>query len=158
MLVRPYHPGDVPFMMQGAASNAWDLVPGPERTPDAWMRAAGFSYGNLMTMLRQPGGTALVLEDAGRPVAFILLSIGPDSYTGQVYGYLGDIFVAPEHRRRGLSLLLHQEAERYFRQQGVRQGKLWIGAENQAALESAKKAGFEPEGYVLRKRYTAPST
>ncbi|MGE5589095.1 MAG: N-acetyltransferase family protein [Bacillota bacterium] len=157
LLIRPYHPGDLPFMAQGAAFNAWDLVPEPERTPDAWMRAARFSYGNLMNMLRQPGGTALILEEDGGPVAFILLGIGPDTYTGQLYGYLGDIFVTPEYRRRGLSLLLHREAEQYFRSQGVRQAKLWIGAENRAALESARKAGFQPEGHVLWKRYAEPS-
>ena len=140
-------------MAQGSASNAWDLVPPDDRTPQAWEQAARFSFGNLMNVLHQPFGTAIVAEEDGRPVAFVLVAIGPDSYTGQLYGYLADIYVDPAFRRQGLSLRLHQEAERYFTQRGVRRAKLWIGAANQTALDSARMAGFEAEGYVLSKTY-----
>lgn len=141
-------------MAQGSASNAWDLIPPANRTPQAWDQAARFSYANLMGTLHQPSGTAIIAEEGGRPAAFILLAIGPDSYTGQIYGYLADMYVDPQFRRQGLSLRLHEEAERYFTQHGVKQGKLWIGAANEGALESARKAGFQAEAYVLCKTYS----
>lgn len=154
LIIRPYRQDDVPFMVTGSASNSWDLVPEADRTPEARQRSWMAAHMNLMGVLGQRFNTALVAEEEGRPAAFILLAIGPDTYTGQIFGYLADIYVAPAFRRRGLSIVMHREAERFFRERGIHIGKLWIGAANQAALESAKKAGFGVEAYVLSKQYT----
>ncbi|MHB9144644.1 MAG: GNAT family N-acetyltransferase [Symbiobacteriia bacterium] len=142
-------------MLQGSAGNAWDLIPAADQTQEAWVGAWEGARGNLFSVLSQPGCTALVAEDAGRPVAFILLAAGPDAYTGQAFGYLADIFVLPEYRRLGLSRTFQQEAERYFRSLGIHRGKLWVGAHNKAGLGSARRGGFEVEAYILSKEYPA---
>lgn len=142
-------------MVQGSASNSWDLILPGERTPEAWQAAWEGAKGNLFSVLAQPGGTAVVAEDAGRPVGYILLAAGPDSYTGQLFGYLADIFVVAEYRRQGLGRMFQQEAERYFRSLGIRRGKLWVSAHNEKGLGSARSGGFEVEAYVMSKDYVA---
>ncbi|HEX2889138.1 GNAT family N-acetyltransferase [Vineibacter terrae] len=73
----------------------------------------------------------------------------PDS---NVYGYVSDLYVAPAARRQGLASRLLAEAERHFRDAGLRRMRIGSLAANASAVGAYHRFGFEAYEVVLEKR------
>ena len=73
----------------------------------------------------------------------------PDS---NVFGYVSDLFVAPEVRGQGLAGRLLAEAERHFRAAGLTRMRLGSLASNAQALRAYRAFGFDDYEVVLEKR------
>lgn len=57
-------------------------------------------------------------------------------------GEIAELFVAPEHRGRGIARALLDRAVRLFRERGVTLGYVWTRSDNQAAVNLYRSAGF----------------
>ncbi len=112
------HVADHPQLSQGEMAEAIEDV------------EAGFSGENVILAVRDGGALAgfcwCVFFDPG---------------TG-LEGEIAELYVAPEHRSRGVARALLERALRLFRERGVTLGYVWTRADNQAAVNLYRSAGF----------------
>ena len=67
------------------------------------------------------------------------------------FAWIHDIFVKPEHRRRGVASILMAEAERFARSQGARVLRLGVLDRNEHARALYVRHGFREHAHVLTK-------
>jgi GNAT superfamily N-acetyltransferase len=67
------------------------------------------------------------------------------------FAWVHDIFVKPEHRRRGVATVLMAEAERFARSQGARLLRLGVLDRNEHARAFYTRRGFREHAHVLTK-------
>jgi ribosomal protein S18 acetylase RimI-like enzyme len=67
------------------------------------------------------------------------------------FAWIHDIFVKPEHRRRGVASILMAEAERFARSQGARVLRLGVLDRNEHARALYVKHGFREHAHALTK-------
>lgn len=75
-----------------------------------------------------------------------------DQRDGTSYSHILLIFVAPQHRRRGLGKALLQVAKNYARSQGNRVIGLQVFTNNQAAINLYQNAGFLVQSVLMTKQ------
>jgi GNAT superfamily N-acetyltransferase len=70
------------------------------------------------------------------------------------FAWIHDIFVKPEHRRRGVASVLMAEAERFARSQGARVLRLGVLDRNENARAFYVRHEFHEHSHVLTKTLT----
>ncbi|MEA5452111.1 GNAT family N-acetyltransferase [Leptolyngbya sp. CCNP1308] len=94
-------------------------------------------------------------DSTAAPVGAIWLGQATDQRSGVLHPYVLMLYVAPEHRRRGLATALLAVAHRWAQQQGHRQISLQVFSENPAAQALYQSLGYLPEAILLKKTFTA---
>lgn len=61
-------------------------------------------------------------------------------------GAIHEIVVLPEYRGMGIGKALMERVLNYFKEKGLDTAELWVGDENERAIEFYKKFGFEESG------------
>jgi ribosomal protein S18 acetylase RimI-like enzyme len=92
-----------------------------------------------------------VLDEGGKVCGFLWLVVCQNTWTGERYGYINNIYIAP--RRRGQKLgreLLHQ-ADNFFRSRGVKRVRLTVTASNLAAVHLYEGCGFKTSRWEMEK-------
>ena len=89
---------------------------------------------------RDFGDTCFVAVDKGRIVAFLL---GIISQTNRRIGYVHNICVDPNWRRRGIGRRLYQRFMSKIADQGCRRVFLIVNPANRVSIEFHKRLGFE---------------
>lgn len=84
----------------------------------------------------------LLLEEAGRPVAFCHMVAAPEPGVGEITS----IHVLPEQRGRGLGRLLLEHVCVEFGRRGLREVTLWVLEHNTSARNFYEKMGFRLDG------------
>ena len=107
--------------------------------------SGGWSPREIADLLNGPGGFALLVEDGGRPLGFILCR----AVAGEAE--ILTLAVDPAARRRGLALALVEAATGAARMAGAESLFLEVAHDNAAALGLYRKAGFAEVG--LRRGY-----
>lgn len=64
-------------------------------------------------------------------------------------GEVAEVYVAEEHRGRGVGEALVRRAVRLFEERGVTLGYVWTRAQNQAAIRLYRGAGFQPTRQLI---------
>lgn len=148
MLIRPATPADVPAVLPLVRALC-DLhqAKDPERfkvVPDVLDRYAGW----LPQRAADPRSVFLVATADGIPglVAFTVGTVEPEVPIFWIpeCGWIHDVYVVPEARRRGIANALVRAAKDRFRAIGVRQVRLHTGSFNDAARATFAKEGFRP--------------
>jgi ribosomal protein S18 acetylase RimI-like enzyme len=139
---------DLPWLDQAVAAGAWESLSPEQRLAIPPALAARQGQTQLRQVLASPE-SALLIAQAGRwPVGYMLLAIAPDSSTEEPTSHLIDLWVHPQHRRRGVGTALLQLGERWSAARGLRKLKLWSGLHNQPVVFFAQKNGFDPAGLI----------
>jgi len=94
----------------------------------------------------------LVVEVDGEVVGFTngLLAQYPPCLAHRAHGYLDNMMVAAEHRRRGLGAALFEAAMDWFREQGVPTVEARVHMANAASRAFCRKVGLTPYMELLR--------
>lgn len=87
-----------------------------------------------------------------RPVAGVWVGRALDTVSGDRQAYIFLLYVAPEHRRRGIGSALMRQAEIWARAQGDRQIGLQVFHTNQPALQLYHQLGYHIQTLSLVKR------
>ena len=93
----------------------------------------------------------LAIDENGERSGMIWMAIMDYQYTGEKRGFILQLYVAPDHRRKGLARSLMRVAERWTLQKGVRTIALHVGASNFAGLELYRSMGYETESVLMNK-------
>lgn len=88
------------------------------------------------------------------PVGCLWVGTAVDQVLGDRNAHIFLIYVAPEHRQRGLGTALMQCAESWARQRGDRQLGLQVFLSNQPALNLYQKQGFQTHSLWMVKPLT----
>lgn len=150
--IRFWHQGDLPHLLRMAAITTWEIMNASDKAvaqPDVVYANAQRS---LLGALQSPGGTAIVADENGRPVGYLLICIRPDERTGEMQGYMADIYLLPEYRGKGLAKEFHRVGEEYLRGLGIRQATNWVHAENPLGRKASEARGFRIWGVMMEKR------
>lgn len=149
--IRIWHSADLPHLRFLAAANAWKTLPPDDQALASVTDVAGSAESNLEAVLSSPGGTALVAEDGGRLVGYLLIGIRPGDRTGEPTGYLADIYIDPAYRGQGIAGRFHEVAESYLARVGIRKATVWTHSHNGLGQKSAQRQGYRSYGAMMSK-------
>lgn len=116
----------------------------------------------LLGLVARHAGAVLVAETGGGFAGFVACYIAEDEVIAETpdsnrYGYVSDIFVAPDRRGSGLAQALLAAAERHFAAAGIARLRIGVLAANRMACRAYEKHGFEPYEIVYEKRLARPT-
>jgi ribosomal protein S18 acetylase RimI-like enzyme len=97
-----------------------------------------------------------VRDEVGRVIGFAWIVLY-DPGTG-LEGEVAEVYVAEEHRHRGIGEMLVRRAVRLFAERGVTLGYVWTRPDNEAAVKLYRSAGFEPSRQLVLTWYPLEPT
>mgnify|MGYP002777105970 CR=1 FL=1 len=115
--------------------------------------AAAFRLDLRRATLDQNHGL-FVLDDGpggGGTCGFLWLVLCVNSWTSERYGYVNNIYVAPEKRGLHLAQELLSHGELWFRSRRANRMRLTVTASNDAALHLYERSGFQTERFEMEK-------
>lgn len=154
--VRTWRPADLPYLTRMTAITTWEITPEDDKAHTSFATVANNAAGNLQGVLTSPGGTAFVADEGGVPVGYLLVAVQPHHVTGEPRGYLADIYVLPQFRRKGLSKELHRHAYDYLRRLGIRKVTNWTHTHNRVGQSTITHHGHETSYVMMAKELTPP--
>jgi ribosomal protein S18 acetylase RimI-like enzyme len=106
-------------------------------------------------MVNQDSHEVFVAEDENQSfLGYVWVGEGSNPMTGTKHGYVYDIFVKEEQRRKGIGMTLMKKAERYCRETGYHEMLLMVATSNHPAQKLYTKQGFKTEQMYMLKRLT----
>ena len=90
----------------------------------------------------------LAVED-GRVLGQLLVTTEWSDWRNGEIWWIGSVYVAPEHRRRGVYSALHRHVRERARRLGAVGLRLYVDRENRAARRSYKELGMERARYAM---------
>ncbi|MCP5150050.1 MAG: GNAT family N-acetyltransferase [Ectothiorhodospiraceae bacterium] len=128
-----------------------------DRPPGATMAAEHLAY--LEATVAACDGAILVAEVdrvvVGFVAAFVQAEDEGDAHlepSARRWGWIGDLYVEPRMRRRGIAAALLDAAERHFAAHGLTRVKLAFVARNVAARDVYVRRGYGPYEEIWEKR------
>ena len=88
-----------------------------------------------------------VRDEIGKVVGFCWIVLY-DPGTG-LEGEVAEVYVAAEHRARGIGEMLMREAVRLFDERRVTLGYVWTRPDNESAVRLYRSVGFEPNRQLV---------
>ena len=115
----------------------------------------------LLGRIKSRRALLAVAEEDGSILGFICVSISRVSGEyrcegGGVIGHVDDIYVAPEHRGRGIATALADCAETWLAEAGIGAVQLHVHFENPAGRAFWRSRGMEPMSALCYKKLNAP--
>jgi ribosomal protein S18 acetylase RimI-like enzyme len=98
---------------------------------------------------------ALYVLDDGRErdnlIGFLWVVVCQNNWTGERYGYVNNLFVVAHRRAQGLGSELMRQAEKFFRERGVKRVRLSVTADNAGAVALYRKSGYRVQRWEMEK-------
>ena len=82
---------------------------------------------------------------------FVWIVLCHNNWTGERYGYINNLYVAPARRGRGLSDELMSYAEVWFRERRVSKLRLTVTSTNAAACRLYERMGYATQRFEMEK-------
>ena len=93
----------------------------------------------------------LFVLDEGQIVGFLWLVICENSWTGERYGYINNLYIMPPRRSLGLGTELMQQADDFFRSRRIKRARLTVTAANTAAGHLYQRCGYSIARWEMEK-------
>jgi len=100
-----------------------------------------------------PYGRAWLIVEADRPVGYVVLTV---SFSFEYRGcdaYIDELYIAEEHRGRGIGRRAMAFVEKMARELGVNAMHLEVSRDNTAALELYRRIGYVDHGRYLMTKW-----
>lgn len=125
-----------------------------ERPFDPTFQPDPIQYYNLEAMIDSPDCELIVAELDGNVVASGYARIDPADRHYLLYStlaYLGFMYVLPEHRGKGINLVIMNTLAEWAKSRGLTEMRLDVYAGNTPAIHAYEKAGFTGILLTMRK-------
>jgi ribosomal protein S18 acetylase RimI-like enzyme len=93
----------------------------------------------------------LFVLDEGRIAGFLWLVICENTWTGERYGYVNNLYVAPQHRSGGLAGELMKQADTWFKSRRINRVRLTVTVANLAACKLYERCGYSVTRWEMEK-------
>jgi len=113
----------------------------------------------VTALLADPArGRTFVVESAGEPVATLMLTYEWSDWRNGFFWWIQSVYVAPQHRRRGLYRRLHEHVRRLAAETpGVCGLRLYVERDNRAAQTTYLAMGMAETHYRLFEETVGPA-
>lgn len=123
-----------------------------ELDKETWSRRMGELFD---MMVKKESHEVFVAEDDDQALlGYVWIGESSNPMTGTNHGYIYDIFVKEEQRRKGIGMRLMEKAEQYCRETGYHEMLLMVAVNNHPAQRLYAKQGFKAEQMYMLKRLT----
>lgn len=114
----------------------------------------GFDVSEVVDLLMAQGANNIMVADtdAQLNVGQVWLGTARDPYTGEIGGYIYDLYIEPAFRGQGIGKALMQAAEAASRARGDRTLNLAVAVWNHTAHHLYESLGFAPERLTMSKK------
>lgn len=85
-------------------------------------------------------------------VGFLWVVIVQNNWLGERYGYINNIYIAPDWRGQNLARKLMQHGEKYLRSRGVQDVRLTVTQSNASAVALYRACGYEVARWEMGKK------
>lgn len=148
--IRSARKEDEPTIWTATTETFWKSIPDDERARVDPKAFEDRFRDEVEPYVRGVRGERFVAEDdAGRFLGYIILGEVGLLYSPRPIGFVFDLWVAPEHRRRGVATFLLDRAFAWCRLQGYPKLKLEVGVGNAEARALYDRAGLAAERLSL---------
>lgn len=97
-----------------------------------------------------PNHSIFVLDD-GSAIGFLWLVICENTWTGERYGYVNNVYLVPSQRGQGLAREMMSHAERWFRSRGINRARLTVTSSNAIACRLYEECGYKTTRWEMEK-------
>ncbi len=141
MIIREAATNDIPVLL-----DLEQQVVEFERQYNPSIRSKDVYYYDLSQLIESNESQLLVGEKDGQIIATGYASIRESkaSVEHTIHSYIGFMYVAPEHRGKGISQQIMDCLIKWSQTQGISYIYLDVYAENAGAVRAYQKAGFKP--------------
>ncbi|MBV9468065.1 MAG: GNAT family N-acetyltransferase [Abitibacteriaceae bacterium] len=94
---------------------------------------------------------ALFVLDEGEVVGFLWLVICQNTWTGERYGYVNNLFIKDARRGQGLAREMMQQADVFFRSRRIKRVRLTVTASNAPAAHLYAQSGYTTTRWEMEK-------
>jgi GNAT superfamily N-acetyltransferase len=124
-----------------------------ERPFDPTLADDPIRYYNIPALIESASAEMVVAEREGRAIGcgHAQIRIAEPYLAHREYAHVGLIYVCPEERGQGVSLLIIAALEAWARSRGIDEVRLEVYADNAAAVRAYEKAGFVQHMIVMRR-------
>jgi ribosomal protein S18 acetylase RimI-like enzyme len=113
---------------------------------------------DLRRAVLDPYNGLFVLDDGretktknGHLLGFLWIVVCRNNWTGERYGYINNIYIAPSRRGQGLGEELLRQADEWFRSRGVKTVRLTVTSSNGGAIALYEKSGYHVQRWEMEK-------
>jgi GNAT superfamily N-acetyltransferase len=123
-----------------------------ERPFDSTLNPDPIQYYNLETLITNDNTYLLVAELNGELIAsgYARIEQAKPYVNYRFYSYLGFMYVAPEHRGKGINQKIIDALGYWSKEQGITMMHLDVFSENSVAIRAYNKAGFKANLVEMR--------
>lgn len=124
-----------------------------ERPFNETLKDGEIHYYDLHALILSPDAHLVVVEENSEIIAsgYALIKKSEKNYNNfKEYGYLGFMFVKPEHRGKGVNQLIVDTLIAWVKDKGISEIRLDVYDQNESAVKAYEKAGFEPLLLTMR--------
>lgn len=124
--------------------------PNFDYTPDF---ARAFRH-DLRRAFLDSNNALFVLDDGragGNIVGFLWIVLCQNNWSGERFGYVNNLYVAPAHRGCGLGKELVHQGDDWFRSRGIKRIRLSVTTDNLAATNLYEHCGYKTQRFEMEK-------
>ena len=116
-----------------------------ERPFDPTLKEGEIFYYDIQELIEDKATEIMVVESNNEIIGsgYAQIRSAKPYEKHEVFGYLGFMFVIPEFRGQGISGLLLTALKKWILDQGIKEVRLQVYDENEAAVRAYEKAGFK---------------
>jgi len=116
-----------------------------ERPFDPTLKEGEIFYYDIQELIEDKATEIMVVESNNEIIGsgYAQIRSAKPYEKHEVFGYLGFMFVSPEFRGQGISGLLLTALKKWILDQGIKEVRLQVYDENEAAVRAYEKAGFK---------------
>ena len=117
-----------------------------ERPFNPTLKNGEIHYYDLAALIESPLAAVYVAELEGELIAsgYVLEKKAKDYLQHDRYGYLGFMYVRPEHRGKGANQKVLDALVEWAKARGITEFRLEVYRDNLPAIKAYEKAGFKP--------------
>lgn len=153
--IRRAKDSDIVFIKKNSKETAWKSISEYQRktlNKEEWSQHMDELFGRIF---KRDSHEIFVAEDETSSfLGYVWVGEGMNMMTGTKHGYIYDMFVKENHRRKGIGMMLMKRAEHYCREKGYKEMLLMVSTNNQPARKLYIKQGFKVEQMYMGKRLT----
>jgi len=105
-----------------------------------------------------PNHGIFVLDDGretkkktGNIAGFLWVVLCQNNWSGERFGYVNNLYVAPSRRGGGLSKELMKQSDEWFRMRGIKRIRLTVTATNESAIALYRSCGYAVDRWEMEK-------
>ena len=123
-----------------------------ERPFDTTLKSGHINYYNLQAYVEDSDIQVIVAEVDGELAGsgYVKINKAKSYHSYEYYAYVGFIYVAPSHRRKGISQLIIKELISWAKTKGLTEIKLDVYVENEIAVAAYEAIGFKKQLVEMR--------